>query len=81
MVVRSILGNTADPAVKTERIKLLASGCQLIAVGTLVSSIVSPLFNPGLASTLKTHVTGGLGFGLFEPLALRVLGYLPAKED
>src|SRR3954447_14747864 len=66
MVLRSILGNTANPAVKTERIKLLAGGCQLIAVATLVSSIVSPLFNPALDSTLKTHITGGLSFRPFR---------------
>lgn len=81
MVLRIILGNTADRTVKTERIKLLASGCQLIAVGTFVSSIVSPLFNPALDRTLKTHVTGVLGFAHFELLAMRVLGYLPVNED
>ena len=81
MVLRIILGNTADRAVTAERIKLLAGGRQLIAVGTFVSSIVSPLFNPALDSTVRAHVTGGRGFALFELLAMRVLGYLPVKED
>ena len=82
MVLRYIIGKPAGRAVKTERIKLVAGGCQLIAVGIFVAAIIAPIFNPLLTATLKTHVMGGLGFAFFELLALRIMGYIPTdKED
>ncbi len=46
MVFRQIIGNADDPIVTVERFKLMASGCQLVAIGVLVASIVAPFFNP-----------------------------------
>lgn len=43
-----LIGNTTDPVVRVERIKLLASDTQLVAIGILVGSFVFPFFNPGL---------------------------------
>ena len=82
MVLRYVIGKPANDVTTTERIKLVAGGCQLIAVGTFIASIVAPIFNPIITTTLVSHVMGGLGFAIFELLALRILGYLPApKED
>lgn len=82
MVFRHLIGNTNDRTITTERIKLLAGGCQLIAVGTIVAAIVAPVFNPSLHATLKSQAMGGIGFALFELLAMRVMAYIPSnKED
>lgn len=82
MVLRYIIGKSANSVITTERIKLIAGGCQLIAVGTLVAAIVAPSFNPAIVTTFKTQLSGGVAFAFFELLALRVIGYLPiAKED
>ena len=81
-VLRYIIGQPANDAIITERIKLVAGGCQLIAVGTFIASIVAPIFNPIITTTVVSHVMGGLGFAIFELLALRILGYIPSsKED
>ncbi len=48
MVIRLIIGALDDPAVRVERCKLLAGGCQLIAIGVLAAAIVAPIFNPAL---------------------------------
>jgi len=82
MVFRHLIGKTNDRTVTTERIKLLAGGCQLIAVGTFVAAIVAPIFNPSLHATFNSQAMGGIGFAVFELLAMRVMGYIPFnKED
>lgn len=82
MIFRYLIGKTDDKAVRTERIKLLASGCQLIAVGIFISAIISPIFNPLITASLKTQIMGGVGFAVFELLAMRIMGYIPPpKED
>jgi hypothetical protein len=82
MVIKYIIGRTDDRTVRTERIKMMAGGCQLIAIGIFVAAIVAPIFNPSLPATLKSHAMGGVGFALFELLALRIMGYIPPnKED
>ncbi len=57
-----------------------ASGSQLIAVGTLVASIIAPLFNPALQPTLWTRVQGAALAATFELLALWILGQIPTSE-
>ncbi len=39
MILRRLIGQPANDAIVTERMKLLAGGCQLIAVGTFITSI------------------------------------------
>lgn len=85
MVFRRIIGNADDPIVTVERFKLMASGCQLVAIGVLVASIVAPFFNPTLHPDLWTRLAGGGAAALIELLALRIMGHISIpsakKED
>ena len=36
-----------------------------------------PFFNPAISTTLKTQIMGGIGFAVFELLAMRIIGYIP----
>lgn len=42
-MLRLIIGRSGDPAVRMERCKLPASGCQLIAIGVLASALIELL--------------------------------------
>ena len=84
MVVRLIIGASDDPLVRAERCKLLAGGCQLIAIGMLAAAIVAPIFNPALHPGFWTRVGGGAAAAVIELLALRIMGYIsisPSSED
>ena len=84
MVIRLIIGALDDPAVRVERCKLLAGGCQLIAIGVLAAAIVAPIFNPALHPGFWTRVGGGAAAAVIELLALRIMGYMsisPSSED
>lgn len=78
-------GRLDDPVVRMERIKLVAGGTQLIAVGTVVASIISPMFNPALMPTFWTRFQGAGVATFFELLALWIMGNItprdPARED
>ena len=77
-----LIGRNTDPVVRVERIKLMASGTQLVAIGILVGSFVSPFFNPGLPIPLWARFGAATVAGLLELLALRILGYLaPASPE
>lgn len=43
MILRRLIGQPANDAIVTERMKLLAGGCQLIAVGTFIASTVASI--------------------------------------
>ena len=84
MVIRLIIGHSGDPVVRAERCKLLASGCQLIAIGVLAAAIVAPIFNTALHPGFWTRVGGGTAAAMIELLALRIMGYMsvkPPSED
>ena len=84
MVIRLLIGRFDDPVVRLERCKLLASGCQLIAIGVLAAAIVAPIFNPALHPGFWTRIGGGAAAAVIELLALRIMGYIssgPPGED
>ena len=84
MVIRLLIGRSDDPVVRMERCKLLASGCQLIAIGVLAAAIVAPIFNPALHPGFWTRIIGGAAAAMIELLALRIMGYMsisPSSED
>lgn len=78
-------GRQVDGVVRTERIKLVAGGTQLIAIGILVGSSISPFLNTGLQVPLWARFGAAAVAGLLELGALHVLGYLavtaPPSED
>ena len=71
-----LIGRSTDPVVRTERIKLMAGGAQLVAIGILVGSFISPFFNSGLLVPLWTRFGAAVVAGFLELLALRILSYL-----
>ncbi|MGI3776713.1 MAG: hypothetical protein ACRYGC_05390 [Janthinobacterium lividum] len=84
MVIRLLIGASDDPVVRVERCKLLAGGCQLIAIGVLAAAIVAPIFNPALHPGFWTRIGGGASAAVIELLALRIMGYMsvsPSSED
>ena len=81
MVIRLIIGRSGDPVVRMERCKLLAGGCQLIAIGVLAAAIVVPIFNPALHPGFRTRVGGGAAAAVIELLALRIMGYVSVSPS
>ena len=77
MVLRLIIRHSNDPVIRTERVKLLAGGTQLVAIGILIGSAVSPFFNSGISIPLWTRFGAAGLAGCFELLALRILSYIP----
>ncbi len=77
MVLRLVIRASDDPVIKTERVKLLASGTQLVAIGILVGSFVSPFFNSAISIPLWTRFGAAGLAGCLELLALRILSYIP----
>ena len=75
MVLHLIIGKYDNPAIRAERCKLMAGGCQLIAIGVLGAAVVAPIFNPALHPGVGTRAFGGLAAAMIELLALRILGY------
>lgn len=75
----SILVNGDDPAVRVERLKMVANGLQVIALGIMAAAIIAPLFNPALKPGMLVRVGGGQVAGLIEVLALRVIGYISVQ--
>jgi hypothetical protein len=78
MVLRVLLINYDDPAVRVERCKLLASACQVIAITLLAAAVLAPLFNPSLTTSFWMRLAGGAAVAPIELLALRILGYISA---
>jgi hypothetical protein len=79
MLLKTIFIKDDDPAVRSERRKMLANACQVIALGILAAAIVAPVFNPLLRPSILTRVAGGLVAGLVELLALRLIGYISVR--
>jgi hypothetical protein len=73
--------NDDDPAVHSERRKMLANALQVIALGILAAAIIAPVFNPGLQPGFVTRFCGGLVAGGIELLALRLIGYISITND
>jgi hypothetical protein len=76
MVFRHLIGRTDDHLVQVERFKMMAGGCQLIAIGVLAAAVVAPIFNPSLHPDFWTRVGGGAVASFMELLALRIMGYI-----
>ena len=84
MVLRRILGRSNDPIVWAERCKMVANGCQTIAITVVVGAIFAPMFNSALHPGPWARIGGGVAAAVIELLALRVMGYIssaPSKED
>jgi hypothetical protein len=80
MVLKLILINDDDPAVRTERYKMLANACQVIALGILAAAIIAPAFNSTLKPSIFTRLGGGVIAGMIELLALRIIGYISLRS-
>lgn len=80
MVIRLIIRHSSDPIVRTERVKLLAGGSQLVAIGILIGSAVSPFFNSSISVPLWTRFGAAGIAACFELLALRILSYIPTSS-
>ncbi len=82
MVLNRIFPNFDDPIVRLERFKLMAQGCQVLAIGLLAASIIGPIFNQGIRLGTPLRCEGGLAASVFEILGLRLMGYiaLPATK-
>jgi hypothetical protein len=79
MFFQKIFVNDDDPAVHSERRKMLANACQVIALAILAAAIVAPVFNPSLRPSIITRLIGGIVAGGIEVLALRIIGYISVK--
>jgi hypothetical protein len=79
MLLKTIFVNDDDPAVHSERRKMLANACQVIALAILAAAIVAPVFNPSLRPSIVTRLFGGIVAGFIELLALRIIGYISIK--
>ena len=80
-----LLHRGRDPIVVKERIKMMASCLNLIAIGVLVGSAIGPIFNTALMVPLGYRIFAVLGFFVLEGCAMIVLRFLPdlnrEKED
>ena len=64
-----------------ERNKLLAGGCQLLALALFGAGLLAPLFNQTLIAPLSEKVIIGVLVGLSESAAFAALRYIPFPEE
>jgi len=86
-VLRRILLNLVDdddPAVRLERVKMLANALQVIALGIFLAAVIAPMFNSALKLSFFSRIAGAVAAGAIEAVALHVVGYISPekpKED
>ena len=84
MLKLPVKGLDTHPMVRTERIKTLASGTQLVAVGLVVGSVIGAFLNPALPVAPGWRLGAFVFAAALELSAMRLLHYLattPDKED
>ena len=71
------LFKSAYPRRKEERIKLAASGCQLLAIAIIGSGFIAPLFNPALDAPHARLYAAAATAAVLEGIAMILLGFIP----
>lgn len=66
-----------NPKHTEERLKLLASGLQLLAIAIVGSAFIAPLFNATLGAPARTTLQAAFVAGLLESAALFLLRCIP----
>ena len=64
-----------------ERNRLLAGGCQLLALALFGAGLLAPLFNRALIAPLWEQIVTGILVGFFESAALLLIRYIPFPDE
>ena len=78
-----LLPKLPPPARKhtEERLKLAASGLQLLALALFGAGLLAPLFNSALTDPLWAKAVISILAGLAESAAFKALRYIPFQQD
>ncbi len=71
---------TPMPKHTEERLKLMATGLQNVALAIGVGTLLTPMINPAFAISLPGKIVAGLIAGATEVLALYALGFIPTSK-
>ena len=70
-----------SPKHREERVKLLATGLQNLAVVLFGAVLLTPLVNASFTVTWAHRLAALAGFAVLEGLALYLLGFIPTSEE
>ncbi len=71
---------TPMPKHTEERLKLMASGLQNVALAIGVGALLTPMLNPAFIISRPGQIVAGLIAGAVEVLALYMLGFIPTSK-
>ena len=71
---------TPMPKHTEERLKLMASGLQNVALAIGVGALLTPMLNPAVIISRPGQIVAGLIAGAVEVLALYMLGFIPTSK-
>jgi hypothetical protein len=80
-VLHPLIGKWDQPTIRMERLKLLANGCQVLALGRAGAGLIAPAFNRTLHPSLLSVFIGCILIMCFEVLAVVLLGYIPLDRE
>ncbi len=78
---RFLKGLPVHPRHKEERLKLGASGCQLVAIAVVGAAYIAPEFNHALGASPGITAAAALLAAMLEGVAMKLLRYIPVAPE
>ena len=76
-LMRFLKGPPVHPRHVEERLKLGASGCQLVAIAVVGAAYIAPEFNPALGASPGITAAAAFVAAIVEGVAMKLLCYIP----